>query len=110
MSRANHSPPLTFILGRKKIWQDVSHPEDGQVIRKPLGMETGLFHLNSLWSTFTLSIFPDNRFYCNLPHDKVTFDQNQLTFNFSPRLVPDKILEALSEELDKISMIIMTLR
>lgn len=39
----------------------------------------------------------------------MTFDPTQLTLNFSPRLLLYKTLEALSEALCSISIIIMTL-
>lgn len=39
----------------------------------------------------------------------MTSDQNQLTLNFTPGLLHDEIVEALSEELYKISMVILTL-
>lgn len=40
----------------------------------------------------------------------MTFDPNQLILNFSPGVLHTKIVEASSEKLYKISMIIMTLR
>lgn len=66
-----------------------------------------------VWAVYKLTVvhvelhFGKN-LYCD--YYAMSFDQNQLTLNFSPGLLHYKILEAFFEKLYNTAMIIMTLR